>query len=48
MLLNSKPKKTRKQPLSLEEAIRLKAERMRETHEFFRNRRKEKVTSEAQ
>lgn len=48
MLLNSKPKKTRKQPVSLEEAIQLKAERMRETHEFFKHRRKEKVASEAQ
>lgn len=48
MLLNSKPKKTYRPPLSLAEAIRLKAERMRETHEFFKHRRKEKTTSEAQ
>lgn len=47
MPLSSKPKRTRKEPLTLEEALRLKAIRMKETHDFFHKKSKEKFASEA-
>ncbi|WP_162897440.1 hypothetical protein [Raoultella ornithinolytica] len=47
MSLNLKPKKNRKEPLTLEEALRLKAARMKETHDFFQRKGKEKLLSEA-
>lgn len=42
MLLNSKPKRNRKEPLTLEEALQLKAARMKESHDFFQKKVQEK------
>jgi len=47
MLLNSKPKKTRKEPLTLEEALQLKAARMKETHHFFQKKDQDKFVCES-
>lgn len=47
MRLNSTPKKTRTKPLSLEEAMQRKAQRMRETHDFFKAQLKEEMKYKA-
>lgn len=47
MLLNSKPKKTRKAPLTLEKALQLKAARMKETHDFFQKKDQDKFACKA-
>ncbi len=42
MRLHSKPEKTQAKPLTLAEVMQKKAQRMKETHEFFKAQQKER------